>query len=891
MLEILLLVVNGLYGFRMPLENKIDPRCYEKEYIRAWVYFTDKSIDTDDYNRIIKTVTSRMNRSALVRRRLRAGIVDYADIPIYEDYIEEIEKRGGLLLHRSKWVNAASFWIYKDDLKRIAQLDFVYKIIPVASFAMPIEAEIAVQDTEIYGLSYRQLKMFNIDQVQDLGITGAGVKVGILDTGLRRRHTALSDIDVIAEYDFLGGDQVFFGDIAVTPKYGVYCDILFYKTGSRFNIFLTGDTIRLNMPVRDILYTYSTDNGNTWQPLEKLTDNYSNWADQLSICGKDTLFVFYRDRYGLKYMVFADTILVPSMPLIDGSYFEPGAIQSGDTVYVVFHSRNTLYLKKGDISGFSSEVAIDSSPATIKNSVTIPGTGKMGVFYSTAPDDSLFFLASSLPDTTFSRRFIASAKTPTAITSGDTILLAYKDMSQRPVLTIAFRRSDDFGNIFNNPIDLSGEIPSAGKISIEKSGSEVVVAWESQGKIYFRTSNNNGTDFGPLDSLNKEFVYLPTLANTGAGITKIYALRGDTITDDAPNDPQYWHPRHGTEMLGLIGGYFRDRYIGVAPGVQFLIAKTENPDSNYEYPIEEDTWIAGLEWLESQGADIVNSSLGYSDWYNWPQDFDGHTSPASIAADEATKRGMIIVNASGNVAVPRIVIPGDAEGIITVGGIDSLYLRWQYSGYFPTDDHTKKKPDLVCLSAAPVVIDPDSTDSYLYSFGTSGATAMVSGICALLLEAHPDWNVDSVKNALFSTASYVDSPSDSLGYGWPDAYQAAQFHEAPSETLKGNIFLKPYPNPFIPDRDGYVYIPFKLTEKTAVEIRLYSLSGRLIKKDEREGLLMPGRYEDKNPQSLKAAFIWDGRDEDGQDVGSGIYYCLLLTYGSGNDIVKIALIR
>ncbi|OPX18395.1 hypothetical protein BXT86_01360, partial [candidate division WOR-3 bacterium 4484_100] len=71
----------------------------------------------------------------------------------------------------------------------------------------------AVQDTEIYGLSYRQLKMFNIDQVQDLGITGAGVKVGILDTGLRRRHTALSDIDVIAEYDFLGGDQVFFGSL------------------------------------------------------------------------------------------------------------------------------------------------------------------------------------------------------------------------------------------------------------------------------------------------------------------------------------------------------------------------------------------------------------------------------------------------------------------------------------------------------------------------------------------------------------------------------------------------------------------------------------------------------------------------------------------------------
>ncbi len=891
MLEILLLVVNGLYGFRTPPANKVDPRCYKQEYIRAWVYFTDKKIKVEDYTKIINTTKSQMKKETINRRLKRAGIIDYADIPICEDYIDEVRKQGGILIHRSKWINAASFWIYKNDLDDIAGLDFVYKIVPVATFTMPVETEAAVKDTESYGLSYRQLKMFTIDQVQELGVSGAGVKVGILDTGLRRKHTALSDIDVIKEYDFLGGDQVFFDNIPVTPKYGVYSNILFNKTDSRFNIFLTGDTVNLNKPVRDILYTFSTDNGNTWQPIEKITNNYNNWADQLAVCGNDTTFIFYHDRYGLKYIIFSDSVLTSSTPLIDGGYFEPGAIRYGDTVYVVFHSRNTLYLKKGTASGFLSRIAIDSTPATIKNSIAVLGRGKLGIFYSVIPDDSLFFLSSSISQTTFTRQYLGTGNRPSAITNGDTIFLAYNDMSQSPASMVTYRSSNNFGSDFNNPIRLSQNLASVGKISIEKSGGNILTAWESQGKIYLRGSSDNGNNFGPLDSLNTEFAYLPTLANTSTAIAKIYAVRGDTITDDAPGNPQYWYPRHGTEMLGIIGGYFRDRYIGVAPGVQFLVARTENPDSNYEYPIEEDTWINGLEWLESNGADVVNSSLGYSDWYSWPQDFDGQTSPASIAANQAAKRGMIIVNASGNVAVPRIVIPGDAQGVITVGGIDSLYNRWQYSGYFPTGDHTKKKPDLVCLSAAPVVIDPDSADSYLYSFGTSGATAIVTGICALLLEAHPEWNVDSVKNALFSTASYADTPSDSLGYGWPDAYQAIQFHQAPYETLRGNVFLTPHPNPFIPERDGYIYIPFKLSEKSAVEIRLYSLSGKLIKKDEREGLLMPGKYVDTNPQSLKAAFIWDGKDENGRDVGSGIYYCLLITFGSGNDIIKIALIR
>jgi subtilisin family serine protease len=273
-------------------------------------------------------------------------------------------------------------------------------------------------------------------------------------------------------------------------------------------------------------------------------------------------------------------------------------------------------------------------------------------------------------------------------------------------------------------------------------------------------------------------------------------------------------------MLGLVGGYFSGRYIGVAPGAQFIVAKTENPDSLYEYPVEEDTYIAGLEWCEAQGADIVSSSLGYSEWYSWRRDYDGRTSPASIAAYEATRRGMVVVTAAGNVSIPRLEIPGDAIDVITVGGIDTLYNRWEFSGYGPTEEG-RIKPELVCLSAAPVVLNPDSSDSSLYSFGTSGATAIVTGICALRLEAHPNWNVDSVRNALFTTASFADQPTDSMGFGWPDAYAAITLSPIQTDTMRGSGWLTPYPNPFILSIHNNIYVPFKLDRESAVEVKVY----------------------------------------------------------------------
>jgi len=895
-----LLIISTLYGFRTPVLDKVDVRCYEKPYAKVWVYFTDKGIPVEKYAAALKTVSPSLSRAALKRRLTRGGVIDYADLPVNRDYIADIEGRGGLLVRQSKWLNAASFWVRREDLPDIAKSGTVYKITPVAGFgpSEALETATAAEDTLVYGMSYHQLKMFNIDKLHEKTVFGSGVIVGVMDTGLKRKHNALNAVKVIAQYDFFSGDRIYargtpgLGEAAVTNAYGVYGDVEFHKSaGGRLYLFLSGDTVYNNQPVRDLLFTYSDDGGDTWLPdPRKLTQNFNNWVNEVTVCGRDTMFIFYDENYGINYRVFTnDTVLIaPIQPLTGQLYREPTAVQVDDTVYVFYQSKNKLYLRKGNYGGgFGIETTVDSFPfgTDVKYPKAVSGFQKVGVFYHTLFGDSLFFLRDSVPVDNFTRTFLFIGKDAEAMTAGDTIFLIWKDLSLSPLTRVGFAKSSDFGVTFSTPVFLSENVAALGKISIARDASTATVAWETGGRIYSKTSADGGDNFGSVDSLGLEFTYLPTLAGTAGGILKFYVTRGDTVTDDLTNQPN-----HGTEMLGLIGGYSENLYRGVAPGVQFLVAKTEIRDSVYEYPIEEDMWVSGLEWLESRGADIVNSSLGYLKWYR-QDEYDGKTSPASIAGYEAYRRGVIVVTAAGNVASHQLVAPGDAEGVITVGGIDTLFQRWEYSGYGPTADG-RLKPEVVSLAKATVVVEPDSSGSYLLSTGTSGATAMVSGMCALLLETHPNWSPDSVRRALFTTAHYASSPTDSLGYGWPDVFAAANL--SPwwrQDTLPGNAFLTPYPNPFPAGSEARIYLPFKLSASCYVTFRVYSIAGRLLWNEERGEQLLPGRYTAENPLALNRAFSWDGRDQAGNLVGSGLYYCALITTSGQSAIAKIAVVR
>ena len=73
--------------------------------------------------------------------------------------------------------------------------------------------------------------------------------------------------------------------------------------------------------------------------------------------------------------------------------------------------------------------------------------------------------------------------------------------------------------------------------------------------------------------------------------------------------------------------------------------------------------------------------------------------------------------------------------------------------------------------------------------------------------------------------------------------------------------LPNYPNPFNPE----TWIPYELAETSAVQVRIFDLTGKLVRVFEL-GMQSAGAYLKRG-----RALHWDGRDRRGEPVASGIY--------------------
>ncbi len=228
---------------------------------------------------------------------------------------------------------------------------------------------------------------------------------------------------------------------------------------------------------------------------------------------------------------------------------------------------------------------------------------------------------------------------------------------------------------------------------------------------------------------------------------------------------------HGTAVLGTIGGYAPGELIGPAYGARYLLASTEVVA--FEREIEEDFWVAAIEWADSLGADVVSSSLGYLDWYTYA-DMDGETAVITQAATMAVRRGIVVVNSMGNegdTPYEKMAAPADAEEVISVGAVDASGNRWASSSIGPTYDG-RLKPDVMAMGEDTYTVHPFIIDEYLRLNGTSFSAPLVAGVAALLLEAYPDWTPEKVQSVLRRTAGQAASPDTLNGYGIVHALNA-----------------------------------------------------------------------------------------------------------------------
>jgi len=250
-------------------------------------------------------------------------------------------------------------------------------------------------------------------------------------------------------------------------------------------------------------------------------------------------------------------------------------------------------------------------------------------------------------------------------------------------------------------------------------------------------------------------------------------VNDDENVDNEPGDPSNSRD-HGTMTMSTAMGNMPGELVAPAFGASVVLAKTE--DVSQEIPIEEDQWVAGLEWVETFGVDIVSSSLGYMGWYEI-SDMDGNTAVTTSAADLAVGRGIVVINSAGNKrgkSWNHIIAPADGFDVITVGAVDSSDNISSFSSPGPSFDG-RIKPDVSALGVSNTVADPSDDFGYRTASGTSFSCPLTSGVAALVLSRSPNLTPDQVREALRETASMANNPNNDFGWGIINAYEAVHY--------------------------------------------------------------------------------------------------------------------
>jgi len=335
---------------------------------------------------------------------------------------------------------------------------------------------------------------------------------------------------------------------------------------------------------------------------------------------------------------------------------------------------------------------------------------------------------------------------------------------------------------------------------------------------------------------------------------------------------------HGVNTLSTIGGYKPGALIGPAYGATYILARTENDSS--ETPLEEDKWVAAIEWADSIGVQVTSTSLGFLDYdspytsWTWV-DMNGRTTVITRAAVMAVRKGILVVNSAGNegfdLSHNTLVAPADGDSVLAVGAVYSWGDRASFSSVGPsTATPPRIKPDVVAQGVSVFAASACDTTGYILAQGTSFSCPLAAGVAALLVKANPTAPPMKIIEAMKLTASNAAAPNNSIGWGILNAGAALHYlkpadangfgPQALSYSLSQN-----YPNPFNPGTS----ITYVLPQAAFVTLTVYDLLGRTVR------VLVDGQQ----PGGRRWA-EWDGRDTRGLPVASGAYIYRLTAAGA-----------
>lgn len=262
-----------------------------------------------------------------------------------------------------------------------------------------------------------------------------------------------------------------------------------------------------------------------------------------------------------------------------------------------------------------------------------------------------------------------------------------------------------------------------------------LLAWQldTMGFEYFKSADINGSGI--------------TIAILDAGFTGVDASpyfkhlfekkQIKATLDIIDGDSNVYHGSyHGCMVLSCMAGKDDKVQIGMATGANYILIRTE--EALKETMADEDRWVIGIEKAFQMGADIVNSSLGFTIPMHKKADLNGE-SIISKAAAIATEKGMIVISAAGNEyenVWKSITVPADAKNIISVGAIGKSGDRLSFSSVGPTIDG-RLKPELSAPGRCYLV----RGNELVINQGTSFAAPVVSGFIACMMQLKGKENV------------------------------------------------------------------------------------------------------------------------------------------------------
>ncbi|MEJ5051597.1 S8/S53 family peptidase [Chryseobacterium culicis] len=282
---------------------------------------------------------------------------------------------------------------------------------------------------------------------------------------------------------------------------------------------------------------------------------------------------------------------------------------------------------------------------------------------------------------------------------------------------------------------------------------------------------------------------------------------------------------HGSVVLGVIGGYLQDVFVGAAPDADFYLYRSEN--ATVEIPEEELYWIEAAEEADRKGVEIITSSLGYNVFdesrYNYTYaNMNGSTSFIARGAGIAAEKGIFVLAAAGNSGQQPwhyLMTPSDNDKVFSIGSVDSAGNPSGFSSFGPNSLGVVK-PDGSTQGTGTTTVYDNAT---LIVNGTSIATPIAAGGVACLIQAFPTMNREQIRTRLRQTASLYPAHSDQIGYGILNFGNLYNLVLNTSELVKKEK-LSIFPNP----AKNILNIA---SEQEILSLEIYDNLGRLVRKN------------------------------------------------------------